>query len=65
MCTSDLGETPATDDALGIRTVQFLPLVLLFSTSYSDSEMSSMLLPAALIRRFLFNPPQTKSPNEL
>lgn len=41
MCTSELGENPA-DDAMGIPTGSFLPLVPLFSTSDSDSELSSM-----------------------
>lgn len=41
MCTSELGENPA-DDAMGIPTSSFLPLVPLFSTSDSDSELSSM-----------------------
>lgn len=55
MFTSDLGENPA-DDAMGIPTGSFLPLVPLFSTSDSDSELSSMgLLSLLLLRRF--NPP--------
>lgn len=65
MCTSDLGENPATDEALGIRTVPFLPLVLLFSTTDSDSELSSMLLSAVIIRRFLFNPLNRESQRTL
>lgn len=43
MCTSELGENPA-DDAMGIPAGSFLPLVPLFSTSDSDSELSSMVL---------------------
>lgn len=51
MCTSELGENPA-DDAMGIPTGSFLPLVPLFSTSDSDSELSSMgLLSLLCLRR--------------
>lgn len=42
MCTSELGENPAAD-AMGIPAGSFLPLVPLFSTSDSDSELSSMV----------------------
>lgn len=47
MCTSELGENPA-DDAMGIPAGSFLPLVPLFSTSDSDSELSSMVLSHSL-----------------
>lgn len=65
MCTSDLGENPA-DDAMGIPTGSFLPLVPLFSTSDSESELSSMGL-LSLFRLRRINPPvppqlQTQSP---
>lgn len=41
MCTSEVAENPA-DCATGTLAASFLPIIPLFSTSDSDSELSSM-----------------------
>lgn len=58
--TSELGENP-TDDAMGIPTGSFLPLIPLFSTSDSDNELSSMGL-LCLRRNNPLVPSSTPSP---